>query len=149
MKRVLFSAVLLTTSLLVFAQNVDHNLQDGYIAEGYDVVEYFNDKAVEGSSKYSYTYEGAAYLFSSQANLNTFKENPGKYAPQYGGWCAYAMGAKGEKVDVDPETFEIRDGKLYLFYNSFFNNTLTDWLEEPEVLRKKADVNWTKIKFKK
>lgn len=149
MKRILLSTGLLAASLLVFAQSIDYNLQDDYIAEGYDVVSYFNNKAVEGKKEFRYSTGGASYLFSSQVNLDAFKKNPSKYAPQYGGWCAYAMGAKGEKVTVDPETFEIRDGKLYLFYNAFFTNTLKDWLEEPEALRKKADVNWEKVKYKK
>ena len=69
------------------------------------------------------------------------------YVPQYGGWCAYALGAKAKKVSIDPETYEIRDGKLYLFYNAFFNNTLESWLEEgPKELQKKADKNWEKLK---
>jgi len=149
MKKGLIGIGFLGCALLVFAQSIDYNIQDGYVAEGYDVVSYFNDEAVEGSSKYTYTHDGAKYKFSTQAHLNTFKSKPGKYIPQYGGWCAYAMGAKGEKVSIDPETFEIRNGKLYLFYNAFFTNTLDDWLEEPEALRKKADANWEKIKFKK
>lgn len=149
MKRILISTALLAASLLVFAQSIDYNLQDGHIAEGYDVVAYFSNEAIEGKDAYHYQLGGASYLFATQANLDAFKKNPEKYAPQYGGWCAYAMGAKGAKVTVDPETFEIRDGKLYLFYNAFFNNTYTDWLKEPEVLRKKADANWEKIKLSK
>ena len=61
------------------------------------------------------------------------------------GWCAYAMGAKGEKVEVDPETFKIVDGKLYLFYNKFFNNTLESWNKDEARLRSNADKNWSKI----
>lgn len=145
-----FAIVLLQFSFLtVSAQKIDYNIQDDYVAEGYDVVAYFSNKAIEGSSKYTTTHDGARYRFSSSANLNKFKSNPQKYVPQYGGWCAYAMGEKGEKVEVDPETFEIRDGKLYLFYNAYFNNTLKDWLEEPVVLKKKADTNWKRIKYKK
>ena len=74
----------------------------------------------------------------------TFKKDPTKYEPQYGGWCAYAMGAKGEKVEINPETFKIVDGKLYLFYNRFFSNTLTDWNKDEAHLKKQADVNWQK-----
>ena len=71
-----------------------------------------------------------------------YLENPEKYLPQYGGWCAYAMGEKAEKVTIDPETFIITDGKLYLFYNSYFNDTSEKWNKEPEVLKVKADKNW-------
>ena len=91
-------------------------------------------------------YDGVQFYFSSQENLNTFKANPTKYVPQYGGFCAYAMGAKGSKVPVNPETFEIRDGKLYLFYNKGNTNTLTLWTKEgAKELKDKADKNWTKI----
>ncbi|MFB1040863.1 MAG: hypothetical protein QMC35_10435, partial [Polaribacter sp.] len=72
-----------------------------------------------------------------------------QYVPQYGGWCAYAMGTKGKKVRIDAETFEIRDGKLYLFYNSWGNNKLESWLKEnPTSLKKEAATNWKKIKHK-
>ena len=68
--------------------------------------------------------------------------------PQYGGWCAYAMADKGEKVSINPKTFEIRDGKLYLFYNSWGTNTLDLWKKENvKGLQKKADQNWELIKF--
>jgi len=87
------------------------------------------------------------FKFSNAENKITFENDPKKYIPQYGGWCAYAMGVSGDKVNVDPETFETRDGKLYLFYNAFRTNTLNKWTEEgPEQLRKKADENWKKIK---
>ena len=123
-----------------------YNVKKGVIAKGYDVVEYFNNKAIEGSKKFKVEHEGVTYLFSSQKNANTFKGSPDQYVPQYGGWCAYALGAKGKKVSIDPETFEIRDGKLYLFYNSWGNNTLKSWVKQgPEKLRDSADKNWQKI----
>lgn len=138
--------VRLTSSL---GQSVDYNVEDGYIAEGYDVVAYFDNRVSEGSSQYVLLYKGAKYKFSSTENKAKFKSNPSMYAPQYGGWCAYAMGSKGEKVTIDPETFEIRGGKLYLFYNSWGNNTKEDWKSEgPEKLQKQADQNWAKIRYK-
>ncbi len=149
MKNIYLITVLSFISIFTFAQKIDYNIQDGYIAEGYDVVEYFNKKAVKGKQKYMLTYNNAKYRFLNEENLKKFKSNPTKYIPQYGGWCAYAMGSKGEKVSINPKTFEIREGKLYLFYNSFFNNTLESWLEEgPEKLRKKADVIWNRTKSK-
>ncbi|MDH7446012.1 YHS domain-containing (seleno)protein [Aquimarina sp. 2201CG14-23] len=132
------------------AQQIDYNLKKGYVAEGYDVTEYFNNKTVKGESKFTLTHDNVMYKFASQANLEEFKSNPAKFVPQYGGYCAYAIGAKSEKVDIDPETYEIRDGKLYLFYNSWGINTLTKWNEEgAEELKSKADINWQKIKTKK
>ncbi len=121
------------------------NLSDGVAISGYDPVAYFTaGKAVKGTKDNALVQEGVTYYFSSAANKEEFKKNPAKYEPSYGGWCSYAMGAKGEKVDIDPKTFKIVDGKLNLFYNKFFNNTLTDWNKDEVNLKKKADANWSK-----
>ncbi|MDY8134978.1 YHS domain-containing (seleno)protein [Aquimarina sp. 2201CG5-10] len=144
-----FVLLFLGFAFTIQAQQIDYNTKKGYVAEGYDVTEYFNNKAVKGNSKFSTTHDNVKYKFTNQANLDKFKSNPGKYVPQYGGYCAYAVGANAEKVSIDPETFEIRDGKLYLFYNSWGVNTLKKWNEEgAEQLKSKADVNWQKIKTK-
>jgi hypothetical protein len=90
-------------------------------------------------------HNGATYYFLSDENKSKFVANPTQFEPKFGGWCAYAMGDSGEKVKIDPETFKIVDGKLYLFYNFFFNNTLKDWNENEKVLKQKADENWSKI----
>jgi hypothetical protein len=84
------------------------------------------------------------YQFATEANLNKFKGSPEKYEPAYGGWCAYAMGATGEKVKIDPETYKITDGRLFLFYNFWTNNTLKDWNKDEKGLREKADKQWSK-----
>lgn len=145
----LFILLTVAMSSTAFTQNIDYNIQSGYVASGYDVTEYFNHQAVKGNKKFSYTYEGASYLFSNESNLNQFKESPSKYIPQYGGWCAYAMGKNNDKVNINPKTFEIRNGKLYLFYNAYFTNTLKGWKKEnPEALRTKADANWKDLKYK-
>ena len=126
-----------------YAQTIDYNTKNGYVAEGYDVVAYFESEAVEGFDKFEIIYEGVKFKFSSEANLKTFKNNPKKYMPQYGGYCAYAIAEKSKKVKIDPETFEVRDGKLYLFYNSWGTNTLKLWLEKDvKGLQQKADKNW-------
>ena len=118
----------------------------GVALEGYDPVAYFKQaKATEGKKEFETTVDGVKYLFSSAQNAMLFKADPAKYRPQYGGWCAYAMGATGEKVEIDPETFKIIDGKLYLFYNRFFNNTLKSWNKDEVTLKQKADVNWQKF----
>ncbi|MBS1976671.1 MAG: YHS domain protein [Bacteroidetes bacterium] len=119
------------------------NLKNGVAISGYDPVAYFTlHKAVEGKEEWAYQHEGVTYYFSTEANRKAFAASPSAYEPQYGGWCAYAMGATGEKVEIDPETFKISDGKLYLFYNQFFNNTLPKWNKEEAALRLKADRNW-------
>jgi YHS domain-containing protein len=113
---------------------------------GYDVVSYFKDnKAVKGNSSVSVVYEGLTYYFSNVANKEAFQRNPAQYEPQYGGWCAYAMGNDGSKVEIDPATFKITNGKLYLFYHSFFNNTLNKWNADEAKLMKNANTNWAKI----
>jgi YHS domain-containing protein len=122
------------------------NLDDNVAVSGYDPVAYFkSNKAIKGNKNLAVYNQGIVYYFSSVENKEEFKKNPSKYEPQFGGWCAYAMGAKGEKVSVDPETFKILDGKLYLFYNSFFNNTLKSWNKDESNLKPKADANWKKI----
>ena len=137
--------LLITFSTSVFAQK-NYYTKKGAVAKGYDVVAYFNNEAKEGNKEISIEYDGVRFYFSSQENLNMFKRSPLKYIPQYGGFCAYAMGAKGSKVSVNPKTFEIRNGKLYLFYNRGSTNTLSLWINEgAEQLKEKADKNWKKI----
>lgn len=145
MKRVVIFLFLLT----VFgtnAQSIDYNTKKGVAIQGYDVVAYFNGTPQKGSAEFTYVYDKVTYKFSSEENLNLFTKSPKQYLPQYGGYCAYAIALKGKKVDVNPKTYEIRNGKLYLFYNSWGNNTLISWLEkQPEELVKKADENWKNL----
>ena len=122
------------------------NLDDGIAIKGYDPVAYFTqNKAVKVKKELAVSYKGILYYFSSVENKEAFKATPFKYEPEYGGWCAYAMGNTGEKVSVDPETFKIANGKLYLFYNRFFTNTLKDWNKNEASLKKAADLNWPKL----
>jgi YHS domain-containing protein len=122
------------------------NLEKGIAIQGYDPVAYINqNKAVKGNKQFAATVEGITYNFSTAANKDLFIKNPKNYEPQYGGWCAYAMGATGEKVEVDPETFKVLNGKLYLFYHSWVNNTLTKWNKDEANLKSKADKSWMNI----
>jgi YHS domain-containing protein len=122
-----------------------YNLKKGLALEGYDPVSFFDGNPKEGGSELKYIYKGVTYFFTSSINLNKFKSSPDKYEPAYGGWCAYAMGESGEKVKIDIETYKIVDGKLYLFYNFWGNNTLSDWNKNEAKLKAKADLNWKKI----
>ena len=122
------------------------NLDNGIAIQGYDPVAYFTlNKAVKGNKDLLLIDRGVVYYFSNNENKELFKKNPEKYAPEYGGWCAYAMGSKGEKVSIDPGTFKIVNSRLYLFYNRFFNNTLKEWNNAEVNLRTKADENWNKL----
>lgn len=144
---VLFIFVFLST----FAQNENRritsfNLEEKIALQGYDPVAYFKQgKAVKGKKEITATYEGVTYNFSMPVNREYFLKNPSKYEPQFGGWCAFAMGDSGEKVEINPDTFKIIDGKLYLFYNAYFNNTLKSWNKDEVNLKSKAEVNWKKI----
>ena len=148
MRAIIFLLTLCTS--LSFSQPIDNNLKRGFAANGYDVVAYFKNTPLEGSKKFITEYNGAKYKFSSSENLNTFKNNPEKYLPQYGGYCTYAIALKASKVSINPKTFKIINERLYLFYNAWGTNTLDLWQKENErELLEKADKNWSSIKFKK
>ena len=132
--------------LLAQAQQV--NAEDGLALGGYDPVSYFEDgRPVLGSARLSTSYHGVVYRFASEIHREEFNKDPLSYLPEYGGWCAYAMGIDGERVEVDPETFKVKDGRLFLFYNRPFNNTLKKWNKKEDDLLRRADQNWkTKLK---
>ncbi len=126
-----------------FLNNID---KDGLILQGYDAVSYFTEnKAVMGSDKYFARYNGATYWFSTEANVNMFKDHPEKFAPQYGAFCGYAM-SLGKLRPIDPTIFQIEDGKLYLQHSQDayrrFNKDLKESIE-------KADGYWPKVVAKK
>lgn len=131
-------AIITTTSL----QAQDINERKGIALEGYDLVSYFEGNAEKGDKTHAASYMGVTYHFTTAEHLATFKNDPERYLPEYGGYCAYAIAVTGDKVSVNPKTYEIRDDKLYLFYNAWGNNTLKKWLKDPENLRQQADANW-------
>jgi YHS domain-containing protein len=119
--------------------------EDKYAIQGYDPVSYYiSDEPEKGKNEFTSRYKGVYYRFASKENQEEFKKNPSKYEPEYGGWCAYAM-ADGKKVKVDPETYKIIAGKLYLFYNFNFTNTLKSWNKDENNLKNKADSAWKDI----
>lgn len=151
--RVFIAAMMSIASLSAMAQDAatirkkQFNLNNENVAiKGYDPVAYFKvNEAVKGTKELAVYHQGVVYYFLSGENKEEFKKNPSKYEPEYGGWCAYAMGAKGDKVNIDPETFKIINGKLFLFYNRNFNNTLKSWNKDEPGLKIKADANWKNI----
>ena len=153
MKQIIISVMLFSVlSMKGFTQDaasfrkLNFNLEKNIAIQGYDPVAYLKEnKAVKGKNEISVSYLGVNYYFSSAENKSAFVKDPTAYEPQYGGWCAYAMGKSGEKVEIDPSTFKIINGKLYLFYNKYFNNTLKSWNKDETNLKIKADANWEKI----
>lgn len=139
-----FGAIIIgNTNAQAVLRTKDFNTERGLAIQGYDPVAYFNqNKAVKGSKQFAVAAEGITYYLSSAANKELFLKDYKKYEPQYGGWCAYAMGATNDKVEIDPETFKIVNGKLYLFYHSWVNNTLNKWNKDEAGLKAKADKNW-------
>ena len=134
------------TEAQVVLRTKDFNLKKGIAIQGYDPVAYFTqNKPVKGNKQYAVLADGITYYLSSAANKDLFLKNYKKYEPQYGGWCAYAMGAINDKVEIDPETFKMVDGKLYLFYHSWVNNTLNKWNKDETNLKNKADKNWATL----
>jgi len=113
---------------------------------GYDPVSYFNErKPAKGSDDFEYTWNDSKYLFSCKENLELFKSDPVKYAPQYNGYCAFAM-SRGDYSRINPEVYAIVDGKLYLTYNRDIRNA---WLQDKEHYISKADRIWQESKFSK
>lgn len=109
---------------------------------GYDPVAYFTEaKPVEGSGEHEYEWNGATWRFSSAENLNSFKSNPKAYAPQYGGYCAWAVG-QGYTASSDPQAWRVHDGKLYLNYSKGVQKT---WAQDVPGFIAKADANWPKV----
>ena len=111
----------------------------GLAVHGFDVVAYFTEqKPVQGDARFAIVHKKATYRFASQKNLDTFKANPTKYEPAYGGYCAYGVSV-GAKFDGDPRYWRIVDGKLYLNLDASIQQA---WLEDVPGAIKKADANW-------
>lgn len=135
-----YASILLLSVLL--QQHTWNSSKNGLLIDGYDVISYFEGNPEKGSSKFQSKYQGATFYFTSEKHKTTFESSPEKYIPAYGGYCAYAMGATAEKISINPKTYKISDGKLFLFYNSLGTNTLTLWNEDEATLYQKANENW-------
>ena len=113
-----------------------------YAIGGYDPVAYFTDKsAVRGAKKYSHKWGGKTWRFRSAENRDTFAAMPDKYAPAYGGYCAYGV-AQGYTVKIDPDAFTIDNGKLYLNYSKGIKKRFDS--DRPGFITK-ANANWTSL----
>jgi hypothetical protein len=123
-----------------------HNLLGEAIgAAGYDVVSYFPEgggRPRKGLIGISTELDGVTYRFATKGDLALFQKSPGKYLPAYGGWCAWAVGEIDKRVDVDPESYDLRGGRLYLFYKDPGLDARALWLKKPTELIQRADANW-------
>jgi hypothetical protein len=125
-------------------------LQDGtgVAIDGYDPVSYFADTGpLPGDAAFEANHDGAKFRFASAENRDVFVADPARFAPAYGGWCAWAIAdGGGALVEVDPESFLIQDGRLLLFYDGWLADTRGMWLaEETLALGEQADANWERL----
>lgn len=114
----------------------------GLAAHGYDVISFFQGTPAVGSDRFALAYGGAAYRFTTQKNLDTFKADPSHYEPAYGGFCAYGT-VLGKKFDGDPRYWKVVDNRLFLNLNS---DIQSKWSEDIAGNIRKADENWAKLK---
>ncbi len=136
-------ALLVTLAGAAYAGKVYTTGRDGVAIGGTDPVAYFTDgRAVAGSREFTAEWNGAKWRFANAANLATFKAAPEKYAPQYGGFCAWAV-SQGYTASIDPEAWKIVDGKLYLNYSKGVQN---HWAGDIPGNIAKADGNWPGIR---
>lgn len=116
--------------------------------DGYDPVTYhpeFGGAATQGSEKIVLNYEGVVYRFATEANRQEFQRDPAKYEPAHGGWCSWAV-KDADKVEIDPKSFIVKDGRLFLFYKGFFGDTRARWLKlDHQAQVKQADEQWKKL----
>jgi YHS domain-containing protein len=123
--------------------NVD---KSGVAVQGYDVVAYFTDgKPLKGSSQYTSTHGGGTYHFASAEHKAAFDKEPSKYAPQFGGYCAYAV-SKNTTAKIEPDAFQIVDGRLLLQYDKSIRDKFSKDTAGNLV---KADTNWPGLVEKK
>jgi YHS domain-containing protein len=141
--RFVLSLLILSSATMAADQGPHYISANGVAIDGYDVVGYFtHNQAIRGNKDFAATHASATYHFSSTENVNAFKASPEKYLPSFGGWCAFAVGAKNTKFTPDPKTFKIYNGRLLLFYNGEHGNTSVFWNQDEQALLRKADANW-------
>lgn len=117
----------------------------GFALKGFDAVAYFAvNNAVEGDQRYEFVWNGAKWLFSNAENLEKFKSDPAAYAPQFGGYCSYAV-SKGYTANGDPKAWKLVNGKLYLNYNPEVKQM---WEKGEQENITKGEANWIEFKSK-
>ena len=144
-----FFSLALTTSVAL-AANWNTNA-DNVVLDGYDVVAYrTHDRAIKGLSRHNAHYDGVKFHFANQENRDAFAKDPAMYAPKYNAYCAFAVGAKGAKVQANPDSFKIYNGELLVFFNDMYRdkkfNTKVPWNADERRLYSKAEQNWKSLR---
>lgn len=135
-------AALACTGPVLAVSPVNTTLLGGLAIEGYDPVAYFEEgRPVEGKKSFTHEWNDATWRFASAENRDRFAADPERYAPQYGGYCAWAV-AQGKTAGIDPDAWKIVDGKLYLNYNKKIQ---VQWEEDVPGNIAKGDANWPKL----
>jgi YHS domain-containing protein len=139
-----FATSALLVSSLSFASNIEVNANGNDLAiKGYDTVSYFTKGSpTKGSDEFTAAYNGAIYQFSTASNRDLFQSEPSKYAPQYGGFCAFGV-TMNKKFDTDPMAWHIRGDKLYLNLNK---DVQKKWVTDIPGYIETAQTNWNDIK---
>lgn len=117
------------------------NWRDNVAAQGYDVVTFFSGKPQLGKLEFTTRYEGADWFFFSQANKDLFLTNPELFAPQYGGYCAWAV-SKGKLAPGSPDYWLVEDGRLFFNYNARIKRR---WQKKRANFIKTADRRWPSL----
>lgn len=135
--------VLVGNCWMAQAQKPEVFSKDGFAIGGYDAVAYFlEQKPVKGLEQITFTWNDAVWLFATEKNRDSFRLNPEKYAPQFGGYCAYGM-SRGYKAPTSADAFSIVGGKLYLNYNT---NVRNEWNKDQTGYIEKAVKNWVDVR---
>src|SRR6186997_3245142 len=143
MKRIIVLILIVFAVIQASAQKAEIFSPGGIAIKGYDAVAFFKQsKPVKGMEKFSYQWNNATWLFSNEENRAAFKKAPEKYAPQYGGYCAYGA-SEGHKAPTETDTWTVRNDKLYFNYNKKVKEM---WQKDEENLIKIADQKWPEIK---
>ncbi|MFK7837757.1 MAG: YHS domain-containing (seleno)protein [Sulfitobacter sp.] len=130
------------TAGLAMAQTAKVYAEDGVAVDGTDVVAYFvQGKPVAGQSAFTHDWQGVTWRFANAANRDSFAADPARYAPQYGGFCAYAV-SEGYTASTTPEAWKIVDGKLYLNYS---RRVQRRWERDIPGRIASADANWPAV----
>jgi YHS domain-containing protein len=133
---------LVVAILPISAKTLTNTSWTGSGIKGYDPVAYFTDnKAVEGKNDFQTQMNGTTYYFASKEHKALFDANPEKYLPQFGGYCAYGVSIN-KTINIDPNAFQIIDGKLYLQYSK---DILNKFNQDPTGNLQKAQANWPKL----